>query len=122
MRKLAGVLFCAVLAVPVLGSVANAEGPTSPAGSTFDGQDVRCGHSHTFLDFPGVVRNDWSGLEVCFDGDASIIQGRVVLASNQQGPIYLPEYLHIDGDKDNMLGQGHIAHLNFNWMPDIPIG
>ena len=39
-------------------------------------------------------------------------QFRVIVASNRGKPIALPDYVHVDGDEDNMLGQGHITHLN----------
>jgi hypothetical protein len=111
------VVVSAAAAVGMFGAGAQAAPEhQSPAGSTFDGQNVDCGHSRTFLDAPVVVRNDWSGAEVCADGGLGPVQGRAFVRSNYDkpgaGPIYLPDYIHVDGDEDNPVAPGHVAYFN----------
>jgi hypothetical protein len=114
MRKLLLVVSAAV-AMGAMGAAAQAAPEhKSPAGSTFDGQNVRCGHSNTVIDAPVVVRNDWSGAEVC--ADRGPVQGRAFVKSNwdkpDAGAVYLPDYVHVDGDEDNPVIPGHFLYLN----------
>ena len=92
------------LVVAALGSaqVAIAQEPVGPSGSTFDGTTVTCGHENTLIDDPFVLRNGYNGLEICSDD----LNSRVFIASNQKGPIYLPDYAHAD------LGGSHVAHID----------
>ena len=114
MRKFVFILV-SVAAVVAVGTGAKAAPEhKSPAGSTFDGQNVRCGHTNTVIDAPVVVRNDYSGAEVC--SDRGLVQGRAFVKSNwdkpDAGPVYLPDYVHVDGDEDNPVVPGHLTYLN----------
>ena len=87
-----------------------------PTGSDFDGADVTCGGAaDNFLQEPVEIYNGPRGLEVCADGGLGPIQGRVFLDSNETPPIYLPDRIHGDMDRDTPIlgGSGHFLDIDF---------
>lgn len=102
MRKFAAVAAFLAISIGVSGT-AFADDRRGPSGSQAPGQDVQCGHFRTILDSPVVVYNGFAGLEVCHDEI-----GRVFIESNwhkeeSRGPIYLPDYLHVDLDREFLI-------------------
>jgi hypothetical protein len=88
-----------------------------PTNSDFVGGNVICGNDpNNFLQGPPIsAYNGEEGLEVCIDGSGSNPGLRVFLRSNEEGPIYLPETIHGDIDKDTPLlgGSGHFLDIDF---------
>jgi hypothetical protein len=90
------------------------EGPTN---SSFVGGNVICGNDpNNFIQGPPIsAYNGEEGLEVCIDGTGSNPGLRVFLRSNEEPPLYLPEQIRGDIDKDTPLlgGSGTFLDIDF---------